>query len=181
MKLILDLDGVLVDFVKGALQSVNIEYDYDQYPKGIRDIEEAYNLRMSKADFWNSLNEPRFWENLEWMHDGKEILRLCEKYAGKSNITICTSSGKMEFAAAGKLFWMKLNIPYYVNRHQFLIGPSKHACAAPNRVLVDDYEKNCGLFLAEGGERILVPRPWNKSHEIDTLTHLETELKKFFK
>ncbi len=50
-------------------------------------------------------------------------------------------------------------MPNYGRR--YLMGPAKHFCSGPGRVLIDDSDKNVIEFLRSGGQAILVPRPWN--------------------
>ena len=57
-------------------------------------------------------------------------------------------------------------------QRQFLIGPSKHLCAKPGVLLIDDSDKNVAAFQEQGGSSLLVPRPWNSLHGRDPMSYL---------
>lgn len=67
-KIILDLDGVLVDFVKGASRALR---------KPVPDVFPGYDIAaafgMPPAQFWNSLIGSQFWKNLPWMPNRKDF------------------------------------------------------------------------------------------------------------
>ena len=65
-------------------------------------------------------------------------------------------------------------------QRQFLIGPSKHLCANPETLLIDDSDKNVDSFRKCGGQAVLVPRPWNSLHGLNALDHLTTAFYSLF-
>ena len=76
----LDMDGVLVNFLSGLHKALDVPYDINNYPyekgkwnmltdiRGFGDIPATFEQCNDCCDY-------DFWENLEWMHDGHDILR----------------------------------------------------------------------------------------------------------
>lgn len=160
MEIMLDLDGVLVAFLKGAGKYHNISFD--PYPRlGSWELTPDI-IGMSVKDFWQPLGH-EFWANLEWYSDGEEILKLCVDAVGWSNICLLTSPTLVPGCASGKIEWIQKNIPKL--SRQFLIGPRKHFCDDGKRILIDDADHNLRRWT---GPAILVPRPWNSGYRIKT-------------
>lgn len=169
----LDLDGVLTDFVGAATKAHDLQYP--PYPEpGNHNMPEAYGLK-DDATFWRKFDTEDFWANLDWMPDGREILKLVE--SAFSTIQILTKPTRNPQCSSGKLRWIQKHIPKY-SRNVF-IGPKKWLVASENKVLIDDHDKNINNFRLSGGIGILVPRVWNSAYEKDTLTTLERKLKCF--
>lgn len=73
--------------------------------------------------------------------------------------TICS-----EECYAGKLEWVKMNIPHMQNR--IITTEYKHLLAAPGRILYDDRDEHIVAWEKAGGIGRLVPRLWNSGHEM---------------
>lgn len=160
----LDLDGVLVDFVGGALKLHGKEIP----PK---EVQWNFPRQLGFADtlakeFWDLLGYD-FWANLGWTHEGRETLKAVEG-AFYDRVCIMTSPCNTPGAVEGKVAWIKREIPDYSRR--FVVGPAKHLFAGPGKVLVDDNDDNVEQFRLYGGRAVLVPRPWNhRRHLTDDL------------
>jgi 5'(3')-deoxyribonucleotidase len=150
----LDLDGVLVDFVRGALAH------FDRPDFLYRDVRWGIEkqLRIEPELFWSGLGFA-FWANLPWGPEGKHLLALVEEIFGE-NVVLLTSPCDTPGAVEGKAAWIKREMPAYKRR--FFIGPPKHLVAGPGKVLLDDHEDNVEAFAANGGHTVLAPRPWNR-------------------
>jgi len=73
VKIFLDLDGVLVDFVGGVHRAFGKEYSYNSAPIKWNFFEDwAPKVNFRDFDLACTVD---FWANLDWMHDGREILR----------------------------------------------------------------------------------------------------------
>lgn len=175
MRAILDLDGVLVDLFRGCAKAHGLPYP-SPYPPGEYSLEKAFGFQGSRSQFWKALDGPDFWENLDWMDDGKEIFDLVEDVFGRENITIGSSPVIDSGCYSGKYRWIEKHLPREYRR-QNMIGAQKWTLAAADTVLIDDSDKN----WKEWAERckilnihcnvIRVPRPWNTLHSFSEVTY----------
>lgn len=154
--LYLDMDGCPVDFVGGALQAHNRTLPYDEIRWDL-----PAQLGMFAKDFWNPLGRS-FWANLNWTVDGLKILRGVEAIFGV-NICVLTSPCETDGCIDGKRDWIKRNMPEY--RRRALVGSAKSLAASPRHILLDDHEPNVDAFIKEGGQAVLLPRPWNRRRD----------------
>jgi 5'(3')-deoxyribonucleotidase len=150
---LLDLDGVLVKFVQGALKFHN-----KQIP--IEDITWNFDKQVCETpkQFWEPLGYD-FWFNLEKTEECDKVVEIVERYFGE-RVVILSSPCRTKGCAEGKVDWIKKNLPQFERR--FFIGQAKSLLAAPTKLLIDDYDKNIDEFEKEGGNAYLFPRPWNK-------------------
>jgi len=133
-----DLDGVLVDFDKGV---------YDISDKHPSDFEKVGMM-------WREINRvPTFWENLQWMQDGKvlwEFLVNCD-----CNLQIITGlpTGGWNVAKKGKHIWCDTNLCPTTNVIMCL-GKEKYKFCKQGDILIDDrleykeaWENAGGIFV----------------------------------
>lgn len=169
---LLDMDGVLVDFVSGVAKFHKINHPYDsQEAWGRWDF---YNLiGLSYEEIMSPLTV-EFWANLDWMPGGKKLLEVVEERFGKENICILSNPSGCSKAMEGKLRWLEKHVPEYKSR--YLFGPSKHFAGHINRLLIDDADHNVLDYLKHGFPALLVPRPWNKRNQ-ENITQFHEELR----
>jgi hypothetical protein len=157
----LDMDEVLVDFVRGALAFHGKTFPYREltwdFPAQIGFVGDL------RASFWEPLGF-EFWANLGWTREGKAILAHVEETFGHDNVILMSSPCLTPGCAEGKIAWIRRELPAYSRR--FSLTPAKHLVAGPTKVLVDDREQHCDAFEDEGGSVVLVPRPWNRHREL---------------
>jgi 5'(3')-deoxyribonucleotidase len=172
LKLFLDLDGVLVDFVGGWCKLYNVDYPYND-PKMLGIFYFTNFTKVEKP--WEKTDE-EFWANLQPMPDMERILRIIENFFTPEDVCILSSpagKGSME----GKFRWVAKYLPQY--KKQFLFGSTKEFAACPKRLLVDDANHNYDAWIKEGAPAILLPRPWNRLHFAeDHLGYLYRELER---
>lgn len=151
-----DLDGVLVDFVRGT---------FAVHGKSLPPREVVWNyqslLGFCGADdpaFWEPLSLPTFWSGLDPLSDGLALFRCVETALGHARLGLL-SSGLCPGSCDGKRAWIGQHLPGYEPRAIF--GTVKELLAAPCKLLVDDHDANVDAFRAAGGKAVLVPRPWN--------------------
>ncbi len=153
----LDLDGVLVDFVSGALR----EHNRTLPAKDVRwDFPGQIGFVQGAKDplFWAPLGY-QFWATLDWTPEGRALLAGVETIFGEENVVLMTSPCATDGAVEGKVAWIKRRIPQYSRR--FFVGPCKHLAAGPGKILIDDHDDNCAKFALGGGVALTPPRPWN--------------------
>lgn len=147
-----DMDGVLVNFVKGALKFHGREdYVVDHWDFDTKICE-------TPNEFWKDLGFD-FWANLEWTPQGQELLARLIEIVGKDNICFLTSPCLTIGSIEGKIEWLRRNIPDM--SRQFAICPMKQAFAHPKALLLDDSDVNIEKFEKSGGKTITVPQLWN--------------------
>lgn len=165
----LDLDGVLADFDTAARIKHGLPITAE-FPYKVGDwIDFEKETGIPAKEWWGAFDYD-FWANIPWTADGKEILQLVEDTFGANHTMILTASPSPQ-GNAGKVTWIRENIPQYERRN--LIGHYKEACARLNTVLIDDSEVNVNNFKEAGGLAILVPRMWNKLHATNTIEYLK--------
>ena len=164
----LDMDGVLVNFLGGLHKSLNIPYSYENYPyekgkwnmftdiKGFDDIPATFKE-------CNDCCTTSFWRHLDWMHDGRDILRTILGTLGLEKVYFLTMPMPNLESASGKMIWVNDNLSIYLKRTIITQAP-KHLLARPNTLLIDDKDENVDGFCEAGGKALLVPRPWNRAH-----------------
>lgn len=174
MKILLDLDGVLVDLVKGLSQVHQRPCPYEAGARGEYEVWKLYGMLWH--ELWMPCHNESFWAHLPWTVDGKEILQLLESKFKPENICILTRPIPSGACMVGKMMWIERNLPDYFDNERYLIGGAKHFLASPSKLLIDDYDRNFDMFLQGGGKAILLPRPWNRNHELNTIDHLKEKL-----
>jgi 5' nucleotidase, deoxy (Pyrimidine), cytosolic type C protein (NT5C) len=165
--ILVDMDGVLVDFIGGALKAHGLKvsstsfYSQKQH-LGKWNVETLMGL--TDEEFWKPIDR-EFWTNLEPTHDGLEMLGYIEMLFGLPNVYLWTSPCKNDGCYDGKRDWIRKYLnKQYLNKH-LIAGPAKHLGAGPNKILVDDADHNVSAFSQAGGISCLVPRLWNQYHE----------------
>ena len=165
----LDLDGVLVDFLSGLHKALDVPYSYENYiyEKGKWDMLADIKLDDDIPATFEQCNDcctASFWDNLEWMHDGRDILRAIMGTLGLEKVYLLTTPMPNLESASGKMMWVNGNLPIYLKR-TIIIQASKALLAQPDTLLIDDKNENIDDFIAAGGRGILVPRPWNRFYD----------------
>ena len=148
MKIFLDMDGVVADFVAGAETFFNKEFTGTD-----RDIVKHFG--MTDDEFWPHLDFA-FWSSLPKTDEADEIVQAC--LAHTSYVCFLSQPCKTIGSGEGKRAWAEAHYP---DIPVLLSYDSKYYCAAPDHVLIDDYVLNCHRFESCGGVTVVVPRPWN--------------------
>lgn len=157
MRICLDVDGVLVDFVGGAAKLLN--YDpavvtcWDYYPL----------IGKTEDEFWRAIDSAGsdFWHDLPiypW------AIKLIEDCRSTAPTILLTSPSQCPSSAHGKLRWIQSHLGRRFR--DYLIGAKKEFCARPDTILIDDSDANYRKFEEHGGRAILFPRPWNQNRLI---------------
>ena len=158
MIIFLDMDSVLCSFVQGTCNVHHLDYPkvFAAWPKGEYRLD--YGLRMLNAEIWSPIEKagPSFWADLlptPWCEQLLDLAQYADAYY------IATVPWNAD-SAKGKIRWMHKHIDPEFNRY-FLCGHGKGLLGRPGAMLIDDSEKHCQDFAAQGGTALLLPRPWN--------------------
>lgn len=156
---LLDLDGVIADFVTGICGAHNKPNPYlEKEHFGIFDTAGLWTMP------WEEFIEPcnkEFWANLPKMPDADEIIAAVTDFFGIENVCILSAPTLNGGCVDGKIEWLSKHYPQFVESGRYLFGPRKDFCAGPYRVLIDDRDENITKFRENGGNAILLSRPWN--------------------
>jgi len=163
--LLLDVDGVLADFVGGAMVAHNKPWPYS----GIVG-DAAWHLAkiwgIENQEFWAPFGYS-FWRDLEKMPEADAIFKLCVAKAGRERVCFVTSPCRTPGCMEGKRDWLTDHYPDVPVL--FSVGrggtPPKQFCASRDAVLIDDYSPSVDKFIAWGGAAFLVARPWNRNYD----------------
>jgi len=163
MKIILlDIDGVLADFVGHALKLLHKE-------EVIVDRWDFYDqLEMTAKEFWNAIDKAghNFWANipkLPWADHIIEQLQL-NIHDTEHKIILCTSPTNSPYCVSGKIEWIHKNYPQF--KDYFIITPCKTLLGGRDNIVIDDNEMNCESFNSMGSHTVLFPQLWNSNKDL---------------
>lgn len=172
MRILLDLDGVLANFVKGMYLAHGISNPYEK-PENLGVFEMPEILGMSPKQFWEPANNSDFWYGLEHFKDTESLVNLALAYS--DDVGFLTSPSAHQDSVYGKKRWLRHHYPDLCKRTLF--GSAKELCAGPGVVLIDDRDAGIASFAAAGGIGITCPRPWNMMYRCkEPLSHIKSML-----
>lgn len=160
MRIYLDLDGVLADFVTGSIRAHGRNETHDDvhvwaYPEK--------QWGMTWSDFWANCSSREFWAELPAYPWAGEVLSICQQFGDVYFLTAVSAvPGSVRYldAVAGKAGWLA--------RHMGAVAPTrmiplaeKHLLARRDAVLIDDCPANIEQF-AIGGWTVGFAQPWNE-------------------
>lgn len=160
MKLYLDMDGVLADFMVGVCGWLGVRNPYQ--PAAIAGALGNWDtpelLGMEEEEFFEPCLKFDFWANLPRTREAGDIMELTADFGPT---ILSTPSGDFVSCKGGKERWLDKHFGEY---DIDLITTTNKAMYAKCNVLIDDNERNCKEWMANGGRAFLVPRPWNYRH-----------------
>jgi len=187
--LFLDVDGILVDWCKGAHEIHDVPYfgDGDRWPyaRGPAGWNFCRELGIPVEDLFKGMGH-EFWASLDWTADGKRILEYCENIVGPLNVFLLTSPCSNPGTIEGRMEWIRREMPEYAGRTIIATvddggNGCKRAIARLGTVLIDDYDCNVDEWTHYDGLGLLYPRPWNSNHTVtDPMTWLTLRLNEVY-
>lgn len=157
--ILLDLDGVLVDFVEGVcrLFGQDVAALLARWPAG--DCYSFWHLldgNLTSRDVWAEINRAGddFWNGLQLYPHASALLAHCERHADA--VYFCSAGNPRRITWLER--WLGKRVTNYFFCHD------KHLLAAPGRLLIDDHDETVEKFRAAGGDAILYPQLWNRRH-----------------
>lgn len=181
MKIFLDMDEVLADFVGGAARVFGIERAelIAAWPKGERGCVAATSSilirrgepEITEGDWCERVQKAgvRFWLDLEPLPYMDAIFDLVRWYRAKRLIDewyILSAPTNFVDSGSGKVKWLQRRLGKAFDR--IILTNHKHLLANPDCVLIDDYEKHITDFRRAGGKGILFPSHHNSLHELSS-------------
>ena len=164
MKILLDLDGVLADFVSATLVRHRRGESHDQILKW----DYFTDWGMTDAEFWAPLRGGGFWTGIKPYPWAREFYR---KLATLGEVTIATAPNLDPECIPAKIKWVEQHLG--VDQDHVMCGRRKHLMASPGTLLIDDGPHNIARHITElaanlegdhelaGRHAILFPQPWN--------------------
>ena len=175
MNIYCDMDGVLVDFVKGALVKVNeaLKSPPEGLEEEVKEVKEALgrdyvtakdlakysptNVKAASNLMYMLLeDDEEFWANLPWMPEGEKLWNFISSH----NPTILTApmdkKGK-KGSLRGKERWIKKNLGLAnIRGLVFEHKKFKHALGSDSQpnILIDDFMSKVGPWREHGGHGI---------------------------
>lgn len=149
-----DMDMVLADFITGLEYKYNVSLpDGFGYEAG-RALDRSWEVLKWELnqDFWSGL-KPMPWAQtlMKWLtHEFDQVYILS---------TVEPINGYID----GKLLWLGIWFPEYVDKLITVGHDCKHLLARPSALLIDDYPKNIKAWRARRGKAIQVPARWKDS------------------
>ena len=142
-KIAIDMDGVVVDFLRGA------------YHAGIFDPDsgEMNEEKLKEAD-------EQFWANLPVLTEGLWLYSRLYAFSKRKDLTLYILSHAInEAAKAGKREWIQKHLG--TNPMEIVLvakRSDKKDFADPDTLLIDDYPKTCEEFEANKGHAVVFHR-----------------------
>ena len=164
LKLFLDMDGVLADFVTGACLAHNRPSPYlDPEALGIFDMEKLWGISVN--EFWRTIDaKVDFWDTLQKTPEADALVAAALSMFSIDNIAVLTAPSMDPTCVPGKRRWMQKHYPQLAKRMIFASAGAKQFLAGPSYILSDDRDKNISQFKLAGGVGILMPRLWNAGY-----------------
>lgn len=170
MRAFLDMDGVIVDFLKGLHKVFKIDYEYDKYPHplGLWDMFSHMQDPEIPFEVINAACSQEFWRDLKWTTEGRRIFDAVSTAFG--GCQLLTTPMPNPGSWTGKYMWVERELGPSMANNLIITTTSKDIVATPSTILIDDRDKNVEDFEAAGGYAILVPRPWNSDYKLANKT-----------
>lgn len=178
-RIMLDLDDVFNNFTMHAIRYLGGKLDKFPVKVGY-DLVAALNLthptnqHWTPEQVWGMLGDD-LWDHMPMSDFYQIVLDYSVEIVGKNQVFICSTLTDNVHCTAGKLKWMKRNLPKWL-QGQYVLTSKKSLLADRHTLLVDDYHGNILAFEEAGGQAILVPRPWNPYNRCDTKLFLISSL-----
>ena len=140
-KIYCDMDGVLCDFEK-RFENLN--------PEHLKTRE--YTTKYGNKKFWDFIDNEigtKFWSEMEWMPDGKQLWEYISKY----NPVLLSAPSRNNESRLGKRIWVQNNLPG--TKLILTSAETKQNYARGNRILIDDRADNIEQWISQGGIGIL--------------------------
>lgn len=145
------MDNVLVNWVKGV-KNAGVKNKHIQ----------NFETKKAQENIWGIINDlgSIFWENLEWMPDGKTLWKYIEKYNPIILSAYCDYSKlkqdnyqeKRKNIIKGKRKWLVKNINAKISKEAKIIQRiDKSRYSNVNNILIDDDIRNIKSWKLFGG------------------------------
>ena len=154
----LDMDSVLTDFDR-AFRKISD-----------REVQTGWEYRETygRDKFLNIVKNAglEYWTTMSWMKGGKKLWQYIKSIDPNVEILTAPLSIDKETSRQGKIIWCQNNLGYNVN---VIVEDEKYKYSGPNKILIDDLEKNTKPWIEHGGiaiQHINFQNTVSKLHEL---------------
>lgn len=184
--ILLDVDEVICDFIGGAC----FEHRFTRKELEARRIPGKWSIQkplgLMNSEFWHPIRQKgeKFWENLRPLPWAAELLKMINETG--LDYYLVTGPDDHHTSYSGKILWAKRWLGAELSKK---IIPTQHKwlLSGPNRLLIDDKEKNLIKFEFDddgnprGGFGLLFPSRGNSLHAMadNPLEYIRIQLNEF--
>jgi len=146
IKIALDLDGVLYDWMGSALRHFQLNPSDPLIRNVVSRYHDGLEMIKPKKEVFEAVESlgAEYWESLQLLPWAQELYRCLSEIG---DVTVLTSPGAWTHAGRGKLLALRRDFQIKT----FILAKKKEICAAPNAILIDDKKKNIEKFRQAGG------------------------------
>ena len=148
MNIYIDMDGTIVNFMKGFQKACNHLLTEDEWVKGEYSLKEVMGSHFAPG----VMNSVRFWSTLEPYPFASTMIEFCKQVGEVWLITDCQSN---PIVYSGKMVWLREWMPEFAER---VIVSGDRRWIHPSDLLIDDSDSHTLGYL--------VPRVWNSAHPL---------------
>lgn len=145
----IDLDGVLINFTKGACRALNIECPKNTIFDKKNGGEWIYEQAGGRSAFWKRVHGFNLWANLEPYPWSKELLKIIHKHT--NSWAYLTKPSIDSGCWSGKYTCVNKHFNYGYGRLAIVEFDKSKICHGPQDLLIDDKAENCEKWRAAGG------------------------------
>jgi len=150
--IVLDVDGVLADFVTAALHAHSRMESHDE----IKSWDFYKEWGLTPEEFWAKCRGRDFWMSIQ---PYPEAIDLLSDLQALGEVVICTTPSDDNECPGAKFEWLRHH--FGLKPDQVCITGNKAILAHRGNLLIDDNPFNVAEFVAAGGFGYGFPRPWN--------------------
>lgn len=161
MKLYLDMDGVIADFITGACDALGIDDPWVKDPNTSHEcLREALGYD-SMESFYEDVHgqdfgkQVEFWANLPKLPHANRIISEVTRIFGENIFLLSSPSVSSNGCMPGKIKWIEKHFPQFLDK--FAFTKCKWAFAHDDAILLDDFALQTKRFEEAGGYSILCP------------------------
>jgi len=109
--------------------------------------------KYGEEKFWNIISNYgiKFWTDMPWMSDGRQLWKYIISTFSKINILSSVPEDDTAHSRQGKIVWCKRNL----GNVNVILEKNKYRYVSKNSILIDDLEKNINPWVSSGGIGIL--------------------------
>lgn len=162
-RVFIDMDGVLVDFVRGALTPDELAA-YEKISKGKPSLWGF--LGITEDEFWQRTIHPDWWFNLPQLPWCFQLMHIVDEHFPNAEVFFLTKPHSAPNCIPGKERWISEILGYDAGR--VICTKHKTLFARSGSLLIDDTSWYIGSWNAAGGHGILFPALSNELHEFES-------------